>query len=59
MKHALVSSPNYRVLLLKFKKTSFCPFGAQHPLPVKRNFTQISLTRTSNYNDLAVFEEHE
>ena len=42
-----------------FWENSFCPFGAQNPLPVKRNFTQIPLTRTSNHNDLAAFEEHE
>ena len=37
----------------------FCPFEAQNPLPVKRNFTQISLTRTSKHDDLAAFEKHE
>ena len=35
------------------------PFRAQNPLPVKRNFTQILLTRTSNHNDLAALEKHE
>ena len=31
----------------------------KNPLPVKRNFTQIPLTRMSNHNDLAAFDEHE
>ena len=57
MKHAVVSFLKQRVLLLKFEKTHFAQYGAQNPPPVKRNFTQMSLT--SNHDDLAAFENHE
>ena len=44
MKHAVVSFPKQCVLFnfVKIRENSFCPFGAQNPLLVKRNFTQIS-----------------
>ena len=37
----------------KFRENSFCPCGAENPenLPVRRNFTQISLIRKSKRND--------
>ena len=63
MKHAVVSFPKKRIRdvkirEVKIRENAFCPFGAQNPLPVKRNCTQISLIRTSNHKDLAAFEEH-
>ena len=48
MKRAVVSFPKKRDLLLKFEKTHFARSDrAENPLPVKRDFTQIPLTRTS------------
>ena len=52
----LLVFPN-NVFFVKIRENSFCPLGAQNPLPVKRNFTQISLIRATNHNDWAAFEK--